>query len=145
MGRGSEILLIALLAGAWLFQIWLSNGQMRRYHKRTQEVRRLGTYMATGVSGNMYRRKVYATLVTDEHGKVVAAEVLSGFTVFAGSRSVPQVVGLMISDVGTGSPPEGISEKTWKALEHAAGFIRPKVAKNSLEGTSGSPDQEESA
>lgn len=121
--------IVLMLAAAWLLQIWLSSQQMRSFHKKSQQLRRMGTHMSIGLAGTTYRRKVYTALVTDAEDRVVAAEELGGWTVFAGSKPVPAVVGLSLAEVGKGEPPAGVSKKTWASLDHAAGFIRNKLAK----------------
>ncbi len=132
-----SVTVVVLLAGAWLLQIYLSSQQMRRYNKKSQELRRMGTHMAIGLAGTTYRKKIYTTLVTDADDRVVAAEQLGGWTVFAGSKPVPEVVGMSISDIGRGEPPGGVSAKTWASLDHAAGFIRKKLAKDAAAATRG--------
>lgn len=127
---GIEIAIVAILAGAWLLQIWLSSQQMRRFHRRNQELRRMGTHLAIGMSGNMYRRKTYVSLVTDADRRVVAAESLTGFTVFATSKPIPGVVGLSLEEAGKGEPPAEVPAKTWAAIDHAAQFIRDKLEKD---------------
>lgn len=129
MFESSTILVLLALVGAWSLQVWLSNGQMRRFHKRSQELRRMGTHMAIGVTGNMYKRKTYVALVTDDDNQAVAAEQLSGFTVMAGLKPIDGVEGIHIENIGRGDPPSGISPKTWEALDHAADFIRKKLAR----------------
>ena len=131
MDSGTVTVLVALVV-AWAVQIALSSHQMRRYHRRSQQLRRLGTHMATGVAGTMYRRKVYACLVVDAGGdrrQVVAAEQLSGWTVAARLRPVPQLVGLDLDLVGKGDPPAGVTAKQWAAFDHSADFIRSYLAK----------------
>jgi hypothetical protein len=85
---GISMAIVFMLAAAWLLQIWLSSQQMRTFHKKSQQLRRIGTHM-----------------------------------------SIPQVVGLSLGEVGKGEPPAGVSKKTWASLDHAAGFIRNKLAK----------------
>jgi DNA-binding transcriptional regulator of glucitol operon len=126
---GSTIAVLVALVGAWATQILLSNHQMRRFHRRSQQLRRLGTHMATGVAGSMYKRKVYALLVVDEHRRVAAAEQLSGWTVAAGLKPVPELVGLDLATVGRGDPPPGVRAKHWAAFDHAADFIRKELAR----------------
>lgn len=126
-----SVTVVLLLAGAWLLQIYLSSQQMRRFHSKSQQLRRMGTHMAIGLAGTTYRKKVYTALVTDADDLVVAAEELGGWTVFAGSKPVPQAVGMSLARVGRGDPPDGVSPKTWASLDHAAGFIRNKLAKES--------------
>lgn len=127
---GISMTIVMMLAAAWLLQIWLSSQQMRRFHATSQRLRRLGTNMAIGLAGTTYRRKVYTAVVTDAENRVVAAEALGGFTVFAGSKPVPEVVGMSVDEIGRGDPPEGVSKKVWASLDHAAGFIRNKLAKD---------------
>jgi len=126
---GTSVFIVLALAAAWLVQIMFSSWQMLRFHRQNQELRKLGTMMSTGVSGTTYRRKVYATVVTDDSHHVTAAGRLSGFTVIAGMKPVEEVVGMHIDQIGEGEPPAGVKQKTWDALGHAAGFIRAKIAK----------------
>ena len=46
----TTITLLVVLVGAWLLQIFMSNWQMRRFHRRSQEMRRRGTEMAVGLA-----------------------------------------------------------------------------------------------
>lgn len=127
----------AILAGAWLVQIVLSNVQMRRFHATTQRLRKRGTRMAIGLAGSTYRRKVYTAVVTDEAGTVTAGGRLGGFTVAASMRELPEVVGLHIDRIGRGEPPDGFDAKTWASLDHAAEFIRKQIAKEHADGRGG--------
>ncbi len=142
MFESRTIAILVLLVAAWGFQIWLSNQQMRRFHGRSQKLRRLGKYMAIGLAGNTYRRKTYAVLVIDDEHRVVAAEYLSGFTIFASLRPIEGVTGMDLDRVGEGHPPPGVSVKTWDALEHAAGFIRNQLAKEEAAGERAAGDIE---
>ena len=141
MFEGISWMIVVALALAWFVQIVLSSWQMMRFHKRNQELRKLGTYMATGVAGTTYRRKVYATVVADDTHRVVAAGRLSGFTIAAGMKETDDIVGLHVDEVGEGEPPEGMSQKVWDAYGHAAGFIRAKIAKE-VANTESSEDRE---
>jgi DNA-binding transcriptional regulator of glucitol operon len=125
----STVAVLVALVGAWAVQIVLSNHQMRRFHRRTQTLRRLGTHMATGVTGTIYRRKVYGVLVVDRDRRVVAAEQLSGWTVAARLKPVPELVGLDLDVVGQGDPPAGVPAKHWAAFGHAAGFLSKELAR----------------
>ena len=127
MFESSTITIIVALVLVWSLQIFFSNGQIRRFHRRSQELRRQGTHMAVGIAGNMYRRKTYAVVVVDEASKVVAAEQLSGFTVLARLKPISALVGLDLWEIGRGDPPAGVNTKTWAAVAHAAGFLRKAV------------------
>jgi glucitol operon activator protein len=141
MFESQTVFIVVALAAAWLLQIWMSTQQMRRFNERTQRMRRLGTHTAVGMSGNTYRRKTYAALAVDAAGVVTAAEQLSGFTVFARPRPVESVNGIHIDEVGRGEPPAGVTAKEWAAFDHAAEFIRKKLAKEAAEDVDG-PGQE---
>lgn len=126
-----------ILAGAWLVQIVLSNIQMKRFHATTQRLRKTGTRMAIGLAGSTYRRKVYTAVVTDDDDTVTAGGRLGGFTVAASMRELPEIIGMHIDRVGKGEPPEGIDQKTWASLDHAAEFIRKQLAKERARGGDG--------
>lgn len=127
MFEPTTIAIVAALAVLWGIQVFLSTLQMRRFHKRSQQLRRQGAHMAVGVAGNMYKRKVYVVVVVDTAGKVSAAEQLSGFTIFASLRPIPDMEGRDVWEIGRGEPPPKVSAKTWAAVDHAAGFIRKKI------------------
>ncbi len=129
MFSSEAILIVGLLAAAWLLQIFLSSWQMKRFHDRTRAMRRLGKYTSVGVSGSMYKRKVYTVIAVDEEGRVAAAERLSGSTVMAGAKPVPEVVGLHLDEIGRGDPPDGVDQKTWDSFDMGADFIRKKLAR----------------
>lgn len=121
---------IAIVVGlflVWTVQIFLSNMQMQRFHRRSQVLRKQGSHMAIGLAGNMYRRKVYVVVVVDDDGIVTAIEQLSGFTVLATSKPVPGMAGRSVWEIGRADPPAGLDDKTWEAIDHAASFIRKKV------------------
>ncbi|HEY5685239.1 MAG TPA: transcriptional regulator GutM [Acidimicrobiia bacterium] len=129
----TSVTVVLLLAGAWLLQIFLSSRQMARFHRKTQQWRREGAGMAIGLAGTTYRRKTYGVVVVDEDWNVVKAGRLSGFTVAAGLKTVDEAVGLTVDQVGRGEPPEGVSPKTWAALDHAAEFLRKKRNQDAVE------------
>lgn len=138
---GGALLIVVTLAGAWMIQIGLSTWQMQRFHKTSQKWRRLGSHMAIGVSGNIYKRKTYAVIVTDAVGEVVVAGVLAGFTVMAKPRRVLEVEGLSIDEIGRGHPPVGVPRRAWSAMGHAAGFIRNELAKRESDGRANMTDR----
>ena len=129
MFSSEAIAIVGLLAAAWLLQIFLSSWPMKRFHERTQQMRKLGEYTSVGVAGSMYKRKVYTVVAVDEDGRVTAAEKLSGTTVLAKSKPVPEVVGLHLDELGKGDPPAGVDQKTWDSFDMGADFVRKKLAR----------------
>ena len=122
------VTIVVILALAWMAQLLGSVQQMRQFNKSKQAMRRLGEYTSVGIAGNMYKRKVYTTLVVDSEGFVQGAERLSGFTIFARPKPVPALVGLHIDEIGSPNRPKEIDAKTWDAFDHGAEFIRIKLA-----------------
>jgi glucitol operon activator protein len=112
---------LAFLGAAWLLQLALSFEQMRRFRARLVELRRLGR-AAVGVGGSKYRGRAYAVVVANGEGRVVRAEIMSGFSVFARLKEVPEVQGWEVSALSV-SPPE-LGEKKVKALKAAASTLQ---------------------
>ena len=112
---------LAFLGAAWILQLVLSFEQMRRFRARLAELRQLG-HTAVGVGGSTYRGRAYAVVVVDGEDRVVRAEIMSGFSVFARLKEVPEVRGCKLSALSV-SPPE-LGEKKVKALKAAASALR---------------------
>nr|MBC7245948.1 hypothetical protein [Chloroflexota bacterium] len=124
---------LALLVVAWTLQGVGSFWQARRFYGRIQQLRTLGR-CAVGVSGSIYRTKAYAVLAVDEQDRIVRAEKLTGFTVFAQLRPVDSLVGYTLSDLFSG-PVAGLSPKLYSAFRMAAeALVREHAATDSLEG-----------
>ena len=117
MSRSTVQFLVALLV-AWLLQGIASFWQARRFYGRIQKLRASGR-CAVGVSGSIYKTKAYGVLVVDGTGRIVRAEKLTGFTIFAQLRPVDQLVGRTLSDLLSG-PIKGLSPKVHNAFKMAA-------------------------
>jgi glucitol operon activator protein len=109
------------LAVAWFLQLVLSMRQLRRFYARFSELRKAGR-CAIGMEGSIYRRRVYAVLVVDDNDKVIHAEQLSGWTVFAKLRPVESLVGRSLTEVTEGQL-EGVPPKIARAFQKAAADI----------------------
>ena len=116
--------LFLLLALAWIGQLALSLLQTRTFYRRVARLRKGSYASAIGVTGSNWKRKVYGVLVVDENLTITAAERLRGFTVFAGLKPQPELVGHPLDRVEQELPLEGMSKKTWSAFQNAAGYIR---------------------
>ncbi|HLL78018.1 MAG TPA: transcriptional regulator GutM [Ktedonobacteraceae bacterium] len=117
------IAIIVLLA--WLVQLALAYRQARLFYKRISSLRKLGR-CATGLAGGRYRGRVYVALVAHPlTRKVIIAEQLQGFTVFASLKPIPQLEGRSLDDIvdPAASPIEGISQKLQEAARSAARAI----------------------
>ena len=145
MKLGSTIIIAFLIA--WVLQFAMTYFQMRRYYKRIHDLRREGP-TATGMSGSMYKRRVYGVIVLDKNEKILHAEQFSGWTVFAGLKPVKELEGLSIKDVMDESIELPIPKKILsafrnaileyqKAKEKAAGKINDALNKTEIANTSG--------
>lgn len=112
------LLLLGLLGVGWVLQLILAVHQMRRFYKRFGELRRLGR-TAMGIGGSTYRGRAYALIASDSRGRVVAAEVMRGFTVFARPRPLTAVTGWSLRAVSAG-PPSELPMNSRRALMAAA-------------------------
>ena len=123
------VAIIAILA--WLVQLALAYRQARLFYKRISSLRKLGR-CATGVAGGSYRGRVYVALVVHPlTRKVIIAEQMQGFTVFARLRPIPQIVGRSLDELLDPAAPaiEGISQKVQTAARSAAEAIEQSFNK----------------
>jgi glucitol operon activator protein len=134
-------LFLAVLFVAWLVQGVLSFRQARRFYGRIRHLRSLGR-TAVGLSGSTYRGKAYGVLAVDDQDRIVHAEKLTGFTIFAQLRPVDQLVGRTLSDLLSG-PVDGLSSKVYNAFKMAAEtLVNDSQPESAVEGEEGeSADQ----
>lgn len=146
MSQGDNWIFLGIALGVmWLAQFGLSYLQMQRYYGRVAKLRRTGL-CATGMSGDRLRTRAYVVLVLDESRRVKTAEKLSGITVFASLRPVPQMTGLHLQDITPeAAPPKGVSGKLWTAFCSAAEHLRAHLAKSAIvePATTGTPNPQE--
>ncbi|MEN8240511.1 MAG: transcriptional regulator GutM [Chloroflexota bacterium] len=132
MSNGT-IIIIALVV-AWITQLGMSLLQMRRFHRRMAELRKLGR-ASVGLAGGTYKGKVYTVIVLDDDDQITHAEKLSGITVFANLKPVPQVVGMSLEDLLLEEPQARVSKKAWESFRNAANHFFPEdETDESLEG-----------
>jgi len=116
MKLGSTIIIAFLIA--WVIQFAMTFLQMRRYYKRIRELRKEGP-TATGMSGSMYKRRVYGVLVIGPNEKILRAEEFSGWTVFASLKRVKALEGLPIKDIMDENVELPVSKKIRSAFQNA--------------------------
>jgi glucitol operon activator protein len=114
----SMAIFLALLVLAWFLQGALSFWQARRFYGRIQQLRSYGR-TAVGMSGSLYRGRAYGVLAVDDKDRIVRAEQLSGFTIFAQLRPAEELVGRTLSEL-LSEPVEGLSAKVYGAFKMAA-------------------------
>ncbi|MDQ6662297.1 MAG: transcriptional regulator GutM [Chloroflexota bacterium] len=123
------VAIVALLA--WLVQLALAYRQARVFYRRISSLRKLGQ-CATGVAGGRYRGRVYVVLVVHPLTReVMRAEQLSGLTVFAALKPVPQLEGRSLDElIDPEAPPiAGVSQRLREAARSAAETIQKSFNK----------------
>lgn len=144
MQLGSTIIVAFVVA--WIIQFGMTFFQMRRYNKRLSELKKMGP-TTVGMSGSMYKRRVYGVLVFDEQEKIVCAEQFSGWTVFAGLKPVKELEGLTLNDVKDESIELPVSKKIRSAFANAVAQVeiaRKKEAEAVAQAQNIQPDENSS-
>jgi len=129
MQLGAAIIIIFVLA--WALQFAMSYFQMHRFYKRVGQLRKDGI-TSVGMSGSMYKRRIYGVLTVDKTDKILHAEQLSGWTVFASLKPVKEVEGLYINDIMDDSSELSISKKLRSAFQSSVNEIE-KARKKAAE------------
>jgi DNA-binding transcriptional regulator of glucitol operon len=117
-----------VVAAFWVAQFGMAYWQLRRFHGRVAELRRLGR-CAIGMHGNRWRGRTYAALVIDDQATIRKAEVFDGWTVLSQLRPAPALEGQPLHVLNADHPPLGnLRPAQWAAFQHAATFLQPKAA-----------------
>lgn len=124
-------IIIILFVAAWVLQLGLSFLQMNRFYKKVHQLRKDGSLGAIGMEGSMYKRKLYTVLVVDANDRIVHAEQLNGWTVFANLRPVPEVIGLPMADLKDDTKTLPISRKLLLSFRSAIKAIEQEKQKKS--------------
>ena len=136
MQLGATILIIFVFA--WALQFAMSYFQIRRFYKRVGQMRKDGI-TSVGMSGSMYKRRIYGVLTVDNTDKILHAEQLSGWTVFASLKPVKEVEGFYIKDIMDDSNGLSISKKLRSAFQSSINEIekaKKKVGETKTGGSS---------
>lgn len=116
-------LILLSVAFVWMLQLMLSLLQTRRFHREVAALRGSGGITSVGMSGRNWTLKNYGVLVVDDERRIRSAHRLTGITVFAGLREVPELAGMSLSVLSAAEPIAGISGKLWAAFRNASEFI----------------------
>jgi glucitol operon activator protein len=132
-----QVALAALVA--WCLQLALAYWQARRFYRDVSRLRRLGP-CATAMAGGRYRGRTYVVLVAHPKRRaILAARQLSGFTVFARLRPLPQVEGRPLDELLV---PEtlgalGLKPRLSEAVRSAAGTLQEAIERQKTGVASG--------
>ena len=120
--------LILLLIGVmWVFQLFLTYRQAMRFNDTLKPLRQQGR-AAIGLGGKRYRGGQAFVAIAEKEGIVVDARVMTGFTVFAGPKPCPELIGLSLTRLAEDGNIPGLSKKVKLAAQMAANtLLRPAV------------------
>ena len=122
-------LIFFALAALWLVQLWLTWGQAKRFMGDVRRLRQLGT-VAIGMGGRRYRGgRAFVALATKGDGTVVDALVLSGLTVRARAKELPDLIGADLQELAAGGAPAHLRQKIRDAAAQAAGTLLADAAR----------------
>ena len=119
------------LVAMWILQFGLAYWQMRRFYGRLITLRHNGL-TAVGLSGNRYKGRSYAVLTINEDNRVIHAEEFSGWTIFAGLKPVPELIGMSTDEVLAQSATLPVGKKLQVAFANAARDLKAARQKESV-------------
>ncbi len=114
--------IIILLVGMWVLQFVFSYLQMRKFYSRVSQMRKDGL-TSIGMSGSMYKRRIYGVLTVDKQDRIIHAEQLSGWTVLARLKPVDALIGKSLSELLDESVQVPINKKMISAFRSSANEI----------------------
>jgi len=109
-----------LIAGMWVFQLYLAVKQSQRFADQIKAIRTAGTTTSVGVGGYRYRGGRAFVALAQKDGIVTGARVLSGLSVFANSQPWEKPIGMHISDLVAGKGLENEKKKIIQGAQQAA-------------------------
>lgn len=113
--------IFVVLGVLWLLQLGLAWHQAMRFQKQVSALRRDGAAVAIGMARTRFR-KVYVALAEQDE-RISAALVLTGRTVFASGRPVPELTGLRVGAVAKRRLLPELPDLVAEAAAQAAGFL----------------------
>ena len=111
-----------LMAVMWLLQFALAYRQMRRFYTRLKFLRK-GGLTAIGMNGNRLRGRAYAVLVVDAAERIISADGMSGYTIFASLKPYPALIGMALADLQATTTTLPVPAALRPAFAHAARSI----------------------
>lgn len=119
-GNGGIIAMVFLgIAGAWVFQLYLTYQQSMRFNDTLMPLRRQGR-TAIGLGGKKFFGGRALVAIAHQGDTVVDARVMKGYTVFARPKPFPEIVGLSLTRLAGDDPVPGLPAKVRGAAQMAA-------------------------
>ncbi|RFB33351.1 transcriptional regulator [Brevibacillus sp. VP] len=108
--------LILFFIGMWLCQIYLTLRQMKHYRQSIHEMRQQSTgFLGVGVQKSRFSIGSVVILTTDQNGIITRCKRMTGVTVFATFKEIPELIGKQLEDCYPTTPVKAEE----KALEIA--------------------------
>jgi DNA-binding transcriptional regulator of glucitol operon len=118
--------IFVVVAVMWVFQLYLTVKQSRRFGERLKEIRTEGTTTTVGMGGFRYKGGRAYVALAQKDGVVTGARVMTGFTVLANPKDFDLVVGKKLTDLVEGLGLEGQKKKVVLATQSAAETLLKK-------------------
>jgi DNA-binding transcriptional regulator of glucitol operon len=124
---------ITIIVAAWVLQIVLSYRQAIQFGKRVADMRRSGT-VAVGLGRGRLRARTYAVVSVGRDDRVVAAEVLKGWSTLSKPRPIPSLPGLPYERLCDTPAVSGLDAPLRAALCQVVETLREDRAAKAREG-----------
>ena len=111
--------ILALIAGAWVFQLYFTFKQSMAFNDALKPLRAQGR-VAVGLGGKRYKGGRAFVAIAEKGGAVVDARVMTGFTVFAKPIAFSELNGLSLALLAGDGDIPGLKAKVRSAAQMAA-------------------------
>jgi DNA-binding transcriptional regulator of glucitol operon len=120
-------LILILIGVMWFAQLILTYKQAMKFNDSLKALRAQGE-SAVGMGGKRYRGGRAFVAIARQGDTVVDARVMTGWTVFAGPKPFPALIGLSLTELAGDGDISQLSRKVRSAAQMAAStLLKPKV------------------
>lgn len=120
------IWIFLLIAGMWVFQLYLTVKQSQRFQDSVKAIRTEGTTTAIGLGGFRYRGGRAFVALAQKDGVVTGVRVLTGFSVLSNPKPFSVLEGRLVRDLLKLESMPGIKKKIALAAVNAAETLSQK-------------------
>jgi DNA-binding transcriptional regulator of glucitol operon len=124
---------ITIIVAAWILQILLSYRQAMAFGRRVAQMRRSGT-VSVGLGRGRLRARTYAVVAVGRDDRVVAAEVLKGWSTLSKPRPIPSLLGIPFERLCDTPAVAGLDAPLRAALCQIVETLREDRAAKAREG-----------
>ena len=120
-------LILILIGVMWFAQLILTYKQAMKFNDSLKALRAQGE-SAVGMGGKRYRGGRAFVAIARQGDTVVDARVMTAWTVFAGPKPFPALIGLSLTELAGDGDISQLSRKVRSAAQMAAStLLKPKV------------------